>query len=282
MKIVNASTREPRTGLAEKLARRDRLIVLFAVALILLLAALYTLFGVGMNMTAIEMTRMARPVGMPLAMGMSPDWTVAYVVLIFFMWWIMMIAMMTPSAAPMLLLFTALKKRGPESKLAEMYSSYLLAGYLAVWAGFSVVAAGLQWTLEGVGLIEGAMMTIKSRLFAGALLLAAGLYQFSWLKNACLAHCRSPGQFLAEHHRPGLPGAFRIGVDHGFYCLGCCWALMVLLFVGGIMNLYWIVGLAIYVLLEKLVPRGDVVARVAGTGLAMAGLYFVAVGITNP
>ncbi len=266
----------PGSGAIERLLRRDQLIVAGAAGLLVVLAALYTVYGAGMNMSAIEMTQMARPIGEPMPMPRASAWTPGYALLVFFMWWVMMIAMMTPSAAPMLLLFTALKKTGPDSHKAVAFSISFLSGYLIAWAAFSAAAAGLQWVLEVIDLSDGSMMTLKSRWFAGAVLLAAGLYQFSPLKHACLARCRSPAQFLAEHRRPGLSGALRMGIDHGIYCLGCCWTLMVLLFVGGIMNLYWIVGLTLFVLIEKLAPNGLLIARIAGAGLVLAGGYFLA------
>ena len=118
-------------------------------------------------------------------------------------------------------------------------------------------------------------MTINSNVLAGVVLLGAGLYQFSGLKNACLKHCRSPAIFLSEHNRPGLRGALTMGAHHGVYCLGCCWALMALLFVGGIMNLYWVIGLALYVLIEKTLPFGEIISKSAGVVLVCAGLYIL-------
>ncbi|EPX79723.1 putative transmembrane protein [Salipiger mucosus DSM 16094] len=205
----------PRPGLAERLARRDILIVAAAVAAIFAIAAIYTLSGVGMNMSALEMTRMARPVGQPMQMPMAPQWSAGYALLVFLMWWIMMIAMMTPSAAPMLLLFVALKKAGTDRERAHALGLLFLAGYLLAWAGFSALATGLQWGLEAAGLVEGAMMAVSSRLLAGMVLLAAGLYQFSTLKHACLDHCRSPAHFVAAHHRPGPGGALVMGSTTG-------------------------------------------------------------------
>jgi len=259
-------------GRLERLVRRDRAIVLVAVSLIVLLAAWYTVSGQGMSMSALDMTRMARPIGEPMAMGMAPAWSPAYAALIFLMWWIMMIAMMAPSAAPTLLLFTALKRQSREAGKAPLYALVFLSGYLVAWAGFSLVAMVLQWGMQPIGLISAQMMTVSSRAFAAVLLIAAGLYQLTPLKAACLRHCRSPAHFLAEHRRPGLAGALRMGAHHGAYCLGCCWALMALLFVGGIMNLWWIVGLAVFVALEKLLPWGQGFARVSGIALIGLGL----------
>jgi predicted metal-binding membrane protein len=245
---MTQATRMRPTGPVENLIRNDRRIVAGAVVLVVILAAIYTYGGAGM----------------PMIMASGPAWGPQFAMLMFLMWWIMMIAMMTPSAAPMLLLYTALKRVGPQKSHAALYSGILLGGYLVVWGGFSILATVLQWQLQTSGLISGADMAIRSHFFAGAVLLSAGLYQFSGLKNACLTHCRAPGQFLSRHSRPGASGAFYLGVWHGFYCLGCCWALMALLFVGGIMNLYWIAGLALYVLIEKAVRNGQLLVKITG------------------
>lgn len=269
-----ASTREE-DGPVERLLRRDGAIVGGCVLAIVLLAIWYTLAGVGMNMSAVEMTRMARPIGKPMEMGPGPVWTPVYALLIFLMWWVMMVAMMTPSAAPTILLYTALKRRGMQAAQTTTLSLIFLLGYLAVWALFSGAATLAQWGLEDFGLADGPMMSIRSEGFAGLVLLAAGVYQMTGVKNACLRHCQNPAQFLAAHNRPGHRGAFAIGVAHGTYCLGCCWALMLLLFVGGIMNLYWIVGIACYVAVEKLLPRSRWLVPATGAALSFTGLWFI-------
>ncbi len=267
----------PPSHLVDRVLRHDRGVVLVCVALIILAASWYTIAGIGMNMTAVDMTRMARPIGNPMQMATEVHWTAAYAVLIFLMWWVMMIAMMTPSAAPTVLLFMALKRVGPDKDNTARLSLFFLAGYLVAWAFFSVLATGAQWLLEVVGLSDGPMMTIRSRTAAGCVMIAAGLYQLSSLKTACLRHCRSPARFLADHNRPYAHGAFRTGALHGAYCLGCCWALMLLLFVGGVMNLYWIVGVAVYVALEKLMPRAMWLVPATGATLIILGVWLVAV-----
>jgi len=263
-------------GPVERVVSHDQWIVAGAVGLIVLLAGFYTLWGVGMNMSALEMARMAAPIGEPMRMGAQPVWTWSYALLILLMWWIMMVAMMTPSAAPTLLLYTALKRRGSEKERAVTLSLLFLAGYLVVWALFSLIATGLQWTTEAAGLTNGPMMTLNSKVAAGIVLILAGLFQFSSLKTACLKHCRSPAHFLAQHPSKGYRGALRTGMRHGTYCLGCCWALMALLFVGGVMNLYWIVGLALYVLAEKLVPYPRAFSRLTGALLVAVGVWVLA------
>jgi predicted metal-binding membrane protein len=272
---VSNAVRNTDKGVVEHLAGKDRMIVILAVVAIVALAGVYTVTGVGMNMSALEMTTMANSPDMPMKIGQSMGWTAAYAILVALMWWIMMIAMMTPSAAPTLLLFAALKHHGKDKQDTAFHSGLLLAGYLLIWAVCSVIATFLQWGMETLGLISTAMMTINSKLFAGTIFLCAGLYQFSGLKNACLKHCRSPAYFLSENRRSGPYGAFMMGAHHGVYCLGCCWALMALLFVGGVMNLYWIVGLALYVLVEKTLPFGHVFSKAAGTLLITIGAYTI-------
>jgi predicted metal-binding membrane protein len=272
---MTGKTTSPKAGPVERLVRQDRLIVLACAAIVVSAAAAYTVFGVGMAMTALDMTRMAGPIGQPMRMGIAVQWTPAYAALIFLMWWIMMVAMMIPSAAPVLLLFTAVKRMGSDHASATLLSGLFLVGYLLAWAGFSVVAATLQWGLEAAGISDGPMMAIRSRGFAGLVLIAAGLYQFSTLKKACLKHCRSPAHYLAEHNRSGSGGALRMGLEHGAYCLGCCWALMALLFVGGVMNLYWIAGISLYVAAEKLLPGARWLESALGAVLIGAGIYMV-------
>lgn len=254
---------------------RDTWVVAGSVFAIVLMAGLYTITGVGMNMSALDMTMMAGPIGNPMAMGGSQPWSIGYTLLVFLMWWVMMIAMMTPSAAPTLLLYTALKRHGSERASATKLSLIFLAGYLLIWGGFSLLAAGAQWGTETLGLVNGPMMTLASRPAAGVVMILAGLFQFSTLKTACLKQCSSPADFLTRHRRTGGGGALLMGMHHGAYCFGCCWALMALLFVGGIMNLYWIVGLAIYVLAEKIVPSPRLFARCTGAVLMVWGLWCI-------
>ena len=275
------------SGTVEVLLRRDRAIVIAAVVAMFAIAALYTVFGVGMKMSALEMTVMASKGPMDMMSGgmgqmMQPAaWTKAYAGLVFLMWWVMMIAMMVPSAAPTILLYSALTRRSAHSSVVPRLALVFLTGYLVIWAGFSLTATGLQWALELNGLVSASMMTLTSTTLGAAVLLTAGIYQLSPLKEVCLDHCRSPMQFLVDRHRPGQGGAFRMGLEHGLYCLGCCWFLMALLFFGGIMNLYWIAGLAILVAAEKLTPVGGWFARASGIALVLAGLWVVVQGFWN-
>ena len=191
------------------------------------------------------------------------------------MWWIMMIAMMTPSAAPTILLYArvhrhAFQTEQNQDKLAP--TGAFAAGYMLAWLGFAAAATTLQWALERTGLVSVMMMGSRSRWLSAAVLIVAGLYQLSPLKNVCLAHCRTPTSFLSRHWRPHALGALRLGAMHGAYCIGCCWMLMALLFVGGVMNLIWLAALAILVLIEIVLPCGQWVGRVAGVVLIVWGV----------
>ena len=178
------------------------------------------------------------------------------------MWGVMMAAMMLPSAAPAVLLYAKVRQmRGGDPGIAP--SGLFLGGYLALWLLFSLIAASVQRAVTGPS------MTLGSPVAEGGALILAGVYQLSPLKGACLAECRSPAQFISRHWRAGWSGAVRLGLLHGAYCIGCCWALMLLLFVGGVMNLPWVVAIAAIVAAEKLVPRGDWLARL--TGVALVG-----------
>jgi predicted metal-binding membrane protein len=240
----------------EHVLRRDRLIVVVGVAGVVVLAWIYLVAGAGID---------ASMTGMP----MEPmPWSPVYAALAFVMWWVMMIAMMVPGAAPMVLLFTAIKRKQGVSPFVEAWT--FLGGYLLIWAGFSLVAALAHWGLERVGLLSMAMAS-TSAVLGGVILLAAGLYQFTPIKSACLRYCQSPVLFLSRHWRPGAVGALRMGLRHGSYCLGCCWFLMALLFVSGVMNLVSIAGIALYVACEKLLPLGHRLSRAAGVALIVSG-----------
>lgn len=263
--------------LVEVVLQRERRIVLAGLLLISALAWWWVANGAGTGMSTIAMSTWQFPP--PLHSTVVESWSPGYALVMFFMWWIMMIAMMIPSATPMILLYAhAYRHEQRQGKLpAGVVPTFaFVLGYLLSWAGFSGVATSLQWGLERAGLIHQMMMWSISPVFTGSLLIAAGLYQLTPLKTVCLEHCRSPAQYLAEHFRPGPGGAFRLGWRHGAYCLGCCWFLMALLFAGGIMNLVWIAGLAVYVLIEKVVPKGQLIAKAAGIGLLIAGLWILA------
>ena len=267
----------------ERLLKRDRLITLAGLAALCMLAWLYIVTGAGLGMSAWEMTTLLlfphqQPHNMMPGMDMGAmasgraAWGFATWALIIAMWWIMMIAMMTPSAAPTILLYArvhrhALAEDQVQDRLAP--TGAFAAGYLLVWLGFAAAAATLHWALERAGLVSAMTMGSSNAWLSGIVLITAGLYQLSPFKNICLAHCRAPTSFLSRHWRPHALGALRLGAMHGAYCVGCCWMLMALLFVGGVMNLTWIAALAILVLIEKALPLGPWVGR--GVGVALIG-----------
>jgi predicted metal-binding membrane protein len=199
----------------------------------------------------------------PFAMPMSASWTRTDAVLMWTMWAVMMAGMMLPSAAPMITAYAT----SVRSERAQLHGStpLFVVGYLAAWSGFAALAAGAQWALHDAALVN-AMGVSTSRWLGGLLLAGAGAYQFSGVKDACLSKCRTPLGFLLTSWRGGRGGAVVMGVHHGSLCIGCCWALMTLLFVLGVMSLWWIALVAAVVLLEKLVP-GGALTRVLGVGL---------------
>jgi predicted metal-binding membrane protein len=286
----------------EAILRRDRAVVLGALGVVVLASWSYVLAGAGMGMSPWEMSSLDLALGragpMPMGEGSAgimscgqvsatmgaavsalatpAGWDLGYAGLLVSMWWVMMIAMMVPSAAPMILLYAAVARRQREEGSDVLLPTGVFAwGYVAVWGFFSVIAAALQWGFEAAGILSPMMMSSTSLLFAAAILLAAGLYQLTPAKQACLRHCRGPIPFLMGHWRPGRYGAFWMGAEHGAYCLGCCWALMGILFFGGVMNLYWIAGLAVMVLLEKTIPAGVTLGKVTGVLLVLWGVTFL-------
>jgi predicted metal-binding membrane protein len=235
--------------LTSRILRHERWVVACGIAMLVALSWWFLASGAGIGGMD----------GMGVA-GMEPPPLGALIL----MWWLMMVAMMLPSAAPAILLYGRVREmRGADTAIAQTW--VFLAGYVGVWLIFSIGAAALQ------RLISGASMALTDHRLAGALLIVAGLYQLSPLKSACLRQCRSPAQFLSRHWGPGMNGAIRLGALHGAYCVGCCWMLMALLFVGGVMNFLWIVALTVIVGIEKLVPKGDVLGRVAGAAFVVWG-----------
>lgn len=262
------------SGIAvERLFRRDVAVVAAALLTLTLLAWLALLGGAGTGMDPIAMSGWLMP-ATPLA---PAAWTLSYWLVAFFMWAAMMVAMMLPSASPMVLLYARVARRAESEGRAMRASAAVTAfasGYIAVWILFSGLAVALQWGLERVGAMT-VMMSSRITLLSGGLLIAAGLYQLSPLKGACLRQCRAPASFIAAHWSPGLFGAWRMGLLHGAYCVGCCAILMLLLFVGGIMNLVWIAGLTLFVALEKLAPFGAAAAKAMAVALVAAGAVLV-------
>ena len=214
--------------------------------------------------------------GMAMTGGrVSVAWAPVDVVLTFLMWIVMMVGMMVPSAAPMILVFANINRRRRQQGNPYVPTAVFLSGYLLVWIGFSVAATLAQLALS-LSFLLSPMMASANPVFGGALLLAAGVFQWSPLKNVCLRNCRTPMGFITNDWREGRRGALMMGLHHGSYCLGCCWALMGLLFLLGVMNLLWIAALAAFVLAEKVMPAGMWVGRIAGLGLLVWGCWLLA------
>ena len=279
--LVHENTKDPgdssRITVTEALLRRDRWVVSVGLAVICLLSWWYIIAGASTGMSTIAVTTWEFPPPLRMPMTNSP-WEASYWGIMLVMWWVMMIAMMVPSAAPMILLYARAhrntqKDREQDSIIAP--TGAFASGYLVCWLAFSAVATSLQWTLEQAGLFHSMLMWGTSSVLSGIFLIAAGVYQVTPLKNVCLKHCRSPLYFLMHHWRKSSVGAFRMGLEHGMYCVGCCWVLMALLFVGGSMNLVWIAGLAVFVLIEKLSRFGIWIGRASGALMLGSGLYLV-------
>ena len=263
----------PHTPL-ELILRRDRIVVAAALATIAVASWLYVLslaaaMDSGMDMDMPAMDAM-------LASSLS-SWSMTDFLFMFVMWSVMMVGMMTPSAAPMILLYARVARQAHERGKPFAATTWFVLGYLLVWTGFSLAATALQWGLERAALLT-PMMASASPVFGGLVLIAAGLYQWTPVKNACLSFCQAPLVFIQRHggFRRDASGALSLGLKHGAYCVGCCWVLMALLFVGGVMNVLWIAALAILVLAEKVIPLGRLIARVAGIGLVSAGVWLLA------
>jgi predicted metal-binding membrane protein len=224
----------------------------------------------------LELWRRSRDAGMSMdAMPPAVGWQWPELAGAAVMWGVMMVAMMLPSATPMLLLFSAVQRTRRAKGAAATPVSAFAAGYLAVWWSWSLGAAAFQLLLQKSLLLSGSLAT-SGGLLGGVLLVAAGLYQLTPLRAMCLAHCQSPMGFLLARWRDGAAGAFEMGVRHGAFCVGCCWALMGLLFVGGVMNLLWVAAIAAFVLVEKALGPPPRFSRLIGGALIVAGLVLLA------
>jgi predicted metal-binding membrane protein len=245
--------------------KRDRVVILAGLVVLTGLAWIYTWYLA---------QSMASPMNNEMMMGETQPWGPVDLGLAFSMWAVMMTAMMVPSAAPMILLFANVQRERQTQGRPYVSTGIFLLGYLAVWYCFSAAASWAQGGLHHAALLS-SQLSSTSPILGGALLIAAGVFQWSPLKSVCLAHCRNPITFLMTEWREGTKGAFVTGLRHGFYCLGCCWVLMALLFVLGVMNLVWIAVLAAFVLIEKVTPAGPWVGRLAGVLLAGWGAWMI-------
>jgi predicted metal-binding membrane protein len=265
----------------ERVLARDRWLIGTALALLVALAWGYLLSLAGQmggsaapGVTAMpDMPGMPGMPAMPEMLAPQPGTAHAFA-LTTLMWWAMMIGMMVPSAAPMVLLFGAVQRRQLAGENPALRVAAFALGYLVIWAAFSLLAAAAQGALVSRAWLAPMALTATTWL-AALLVAAAGVYQLTPLKNVCLRKCRSPAEFLSAHWRRHTSGALRMGIEHGAYCVGCCWLLMGLLFAVGVMNLFWVAALAVFVLLEKLAPRGELLARASGLALIVFAVYLV-------
>jgi predicted metal-binding membrane protein len=279
--IPPSATSKSDAGTIEKVLLQDRRLVVLALFSLSALAWTY-LVVMARQMALGDMTLMGMGAPSTLhgsnmmgAMTASQmPWSLLTFLLMFIMWSVMMVGMMVPSAAPMVLLFARVQRRKLADQAPTARIAAFTAGYLLIWTSFSLIATGLQWSLTELRLLS-AMMESTSQFLAVGVLLAAGIYQLTPLKLACLKQCQSPIGFLTMHWKDGISGSLSMGIEHGMYCLGCCWLLMALLFVGGVMNLIWVALIATFVLLEKIAPKGEIIGRVGGV-LLIAFAGFVA------
>jgi predicted metal-binding membrane protein len=265
------------TPALEAILRRDRVIIVAALGALTTLAWFDLVWLAndmamdGMDMTGYRMI----PAGQALMMPAGTPWQPIEFAYMFVMWVVMMIGMMTPSAAPIILIYARVGRQASESRPFPP-TAWFAGGYLLAWIAFSLVATSAQWALERAALLT-PMMASASKTVAAILLILAGLYQWTPLKDVCLRQCQAPLGFILS--RGGFQGAatssLMLGFRHGVYCIGCCWALMVLLFALGVMNLFWIAALAILVLLEKVMPSGRVIARIAGIASFAGGVWML-------
>jgi predicted metal-binding membrane protein len=253
------------------LPSRGYAVVFLGLASVTVLAWIYLIRGAGLQMNEMDM-------GGGQVMATPPIWTPGYAAAVFIMWAVMMAAMMLPSATPAVLATADRAAIADDESNGSPAAIFFAAGYLAIWMGFSLAATLVQWMLDRAGLLSPSMAT-RSGSISVLILLAAGLYQLTPLKRTCLEHCYSSLECVgASRNGGGIPN-FKAGIRYGRFCLGCCWMLMGLLFVGGLMNLYWIAALAMLVFVEKTVPWGGRTARLAGIGLIAWATVATARGI---
>jgi predicted metal-binding membrane protein len=262
----------------EAILRRDRAIVAAALVVLTALAWSYTLWlAADMDMGGMDMSgfRMI-PAGIGLMKPAAAPWNAIEFAFVFAMWAVMMIGMMTPSATPMILLYARVGGQAGNTSKALAATWWFAAGYLLIWTVFAFAATFAQWALERATLLT-PRMAGAGVVFGGIVLIAVGLYQWIPLKDACLRQCQAPWSFIQSHggFRRDALGSLVLGARHGMYCVGCCWVLMALLFVGGVMNVLWIAAITIFVLAEKVVPAGRAISRIASLGFFAWGAWLL-------
>jgi len=264
------------TTALETVLRRDRVVVAGALGVLAALAWSYVVWlAADMDMGGMDMSKFRMiPAGMGIMAPVLAPWSMMEFAWVFAMWAVMMVGMMTPSAAPVILIYAGVGRQAAIADKPFAATGWFAAGYFLAWTGFSLIATAAQWALERAALLN-PMMASASNVLGGIVLIAAGVYQFTPLKDMCLAKCQSPFLFIQRQggFRRGIGGSVLLGLRHGSYCVGCCWALMALLFIGGVMNVLWIAVLALLVLLEKTAPIGRLIARLAGAASIAAGAW---------
>lgn len=244
----------------EKILKNDRLIIIAGIAVVSVIAWTY-------------MVKVSVSVGQLISAPTPHAWNLNVLASHFCMWIIMMIAMMLPTAGPMILTFSSISRGRKHKNQPYVKTSIFTGGYLLVTVGYSLFVTLLQWWLHYKAILT-PFGSSNSQLFTGILLLTAGIYQWSKLKQVCLRFCRSPFHFLMVNWKEGVSGALYMGIKHGLLCAGCCWALMLLMFMGGVMNLLWMIVITAIILIEKVAPRGDIFAKTAGVAMMLVGFYF--------
>ncbi len=254
----------------ESVLKRDRLIVMAVLGAVTLLAWGYMV----REAHAMNVSGVCCCAGMAMSGPDTHPWAVSTLPPLFLMWAEMMVAMMIPSAAPMILTFAKIQRNRREQEQPFVPTGVFVLGYLTVWTVFSAFAGAMQWVLHAKALLS-PMMVSTSPWLGGLLLISAGVFQWTSLKGACLAGCCSPLKFLMTEWREGRSGAFVMGLRHGIHCMGCCWFLMLLLFVAGVMNIWWIALITVLVLIEKIAPRGLLLGKMAGVLLVVWGAWMM-------
>ena len=250
----------------ERIIKRDRTIIIFGLIGIVVLAWMYMLYLV---------LNMGNNLGSLISMPQTTAWNSADFVFVFIMWAVMMVAMMIPSAGPMIIIFSTLSRKRREQHTPYVSTGVFLFGYLSVWTFYSTLATLGQWVLHTASLLSPMMMIISNPILTSVLLLIIGVFQFTPTKYVCLTHCQTPLDFILNKWQDGRRGAFNMGISNGNYCLGCCWALMSLLFVVGVMNILWIAIIAAFILVEKLVIANYQISRLSGTVIIIWGIVIL-------
>ncbi len=259
----------PLDASSSNLSQQDKIIVITGLLTVASLGWIY-MFYMAWAMENMHLVDIWMP-----PRGGERTWTAWDFILLFLMWLTMMLAMMTPTAAPMVMMFTTVNKQKKVRQQPYVSTFIFLAGYLVAWAIFSIVASAIQWPLHESGLLN-PMMNSRSYLMSGGILILAGLYQWTPMKNVCLEHCRTPLGFLMTAWKDGNFGAFKMGLHHGLFCVGCCWALMAILFAVGVMNMLWVTLITIFVLVEKIAPISPSLVRMlTGFALIAWGSYWL-------